>query len=151
MTAMMQTNRTRRRAAGGIVLLGVVAAGVILLAGVLGRCSAETQGSRVKTNEDRVEYLQELGWEVNPEPLSEQTVLLPEEFPQVLAEYNDLQLRQGFDLTLYAGKEATVYLYQVLNYPSEDTVCCCLYVWKNRVIGGDIHSTSFTGFMTGLR
>ena len=147
---MLRKNNIRARSAAVVAALGVLAAAVILLAGVWSR-SVRNNSGRLKTNEDRVEYLAALGWEVTPTPLSEQLILLPEQFPDVLREYNSLQTQQGFDLEKYAGKEAVLYTYEVLNYPSDEAVRCCLYVYKNRVIGGDIHSTSYTGFMMGIR
>lgn len=34
---------------------------------------------------------------------------------------------------------------------STDTVLAQLFVYRNRVIGGDIHATAMDGFMHGLR
>ncbi len=69
-----------------------------------------------------------------------------------MAEYNALQLQQGFDLRRYGGLICSMYTYRVLNYPSGDeNVLAALFVYRNRVIGGDIHSTALDGFMHGLK
>ena len=58
-----------------------------------------------------------------------------------------------FDSTsaTYAGETCTAYTYRVMNYEgSTDTVLAQLFVYRNRVIGGDIHATAMDGFMHGL-
>ena len=132
-----------------ILIFALLSIAVIVLAGVLGRHSGQ-KGVKAATNEDRISYIQSLGWECDPNPAEEKRILLPEEFPEVLINYNALQLQQGFDLTKYAGKEIGMFTYTLLNYPVDDEVLCTLYLYKNRIIGGDIHSTAFTGFMRGL-
>ena len=94
---MRKTTPARRIGAVKVILFGVLAAAVILLAGALGRRSG---GSviRAGTNEERVAYLQSLGWEVEETPILEQEITLPKEFPDVLDQYNELQRQQGFDL-----------------------------------------------------
>ena len=144
--------RTAARKKGAVMLLVLAAAAAALIL-LCARIRTGPAADRLVTNGDRLEYLAGLGWEAAETPLSEQTVRIPEEFPPVLAEYNALQLQQGYDLTKYAGKEAQLYIYRILNYPSRtegEEVCCSLYLYKGRVIGGDIHSTSYTGFMHGL-
>ena len=106
----------------------------------------------VRTNEDRVKYLADLGWVVDEEPIEEKRILIPKEFPKVYAEYNELQKQQGFDLSQYSGLEVMLYTYRVLNYPNATCeVLACLYVYNNQVIGGDIHSTALNGFMHGIK
>ena len=60
---MRKTTPARRKGAVKVILFGVLAAAVILLAGALGRRSADT-AIRAGTNEERIAYLQSLGWEV---------------------------------------------------------------------------------------
>lgn len=102
--------------------------------------------------EDRVTYLQSCGWEVDPATEEAQIIHIPEVFSPVYEDYNALQLQQGFDLLDYAGRDCTLYTYSVTNYPDESqTVLANLYLYKGRVIGGDIHSTNLDGFMIGLK
>lgn len=105
----------------------------------------------VKNNDQRISYLESFGWEVSEEPIEQQTVIIPKDFSEVYQEYNKLQIKQGFDLTDYAGMEAERYTYQILNYPSSDSsVVADIIVYRNRVIAGDIQSVSMNGFMSEL-
>jgi len=106
----------------------------------------------LKSNADRLKYLEDLGWKCDPEPITEQSIIIPRSFDGVIDEYNKLQLRQGFDLQRYAGLEAQIYQYSVTNYPgSNETVIAQIIVLNYQVIGGDIHSTAMDGFMHGLK
>lgn len=147
---MRKITPARRKAAVKVIVFGALAAAVILLAGALGRRSAEN-AIRAGTNDERVAYLLSLGWEVDPTPVLEQQVTLPKEFPDVLTQYNEMQRQQGFDLSPYAGKKLTLFTYRVTNHPDAEEADAALYVYRSKLVGGDIHSTSFTGFMAPLR
>ena len=109
-------------------------------------------GARVKTNEDRVKFLENLGWEIDPEPVAVTEVLIPKDFSDVYQKFNELQLEQGYDLSAYQGKKATIYAYRIRNYAGFDgTVVAELYVANDHIIGGDIHSLALDGFMHGLK
>ena len=75
----------------------------------------------IKTNEDRVAYLESYGWQVSPEAVSVEELLIPEEFDETYDQYLALQAQQGFDLTQYKGKRVKRYTYQVTNYPSGES------------------------------
>ena len=49
----------------------------------------------VKTNEDRVAYLADFGWQVSPEPIATQEMLIPKEMDESYNEYLALQSGQG--------------------------------------------------------
>lgn len=126
---------------GVLLMVGTAAGGVKLLA--KDQCS---------TTEKRVAYLAQCGWEVDAASEQSQQILIPTRFTEVYENYNQLQRQQGWDLADYTGRSCTLYVYQVLNYPDkEQTVLADLYVYKNRIIGGDVHSTSLGGFMLGLK
>ena len=47
-------------------------------------------------------------------------------------------MSQGFDLTQYAGKTATRYVYEIENYPNAtDPVYATLLVYQDQVIGAE--------------
>ena len=97
-------------------------------------------------------YLAALGWEADPKSETAQEVIIPSAFTQVLENYNQLQLEQGFDLTEFRGVRCTVYTYALLSYPSGGCEAqACLYIYRGQVIAGDIHSTAMDGFMHGLQ
>ena len=138
-----------------VALLIIIAAAVLLCAVILsigngGKHSAGVS-TTVKTNEDRLKFLESLGWELDAAPIGEKTVIIPKEFSDVYETYNQLQLDQGYDLSEYRGLEAIIYTYNVTNYTGYDgNVVADLYVMNYEVIGGDIHSLAIDGFMHGL-
>ena len=138
-----------------IVILLVIAALIITSAAMLSRRhraqSAFSHSNIVKSADDIVSFLLSCGWEVEPIPLTEQTVLIPKTFSAVYNEYNKIQLAQGCDLTDYAGLEVTRYTFEVKNYPDySGSVLAEVLVYKNCVIGGDIHAAAMDGFMQAL-
>jgi len=145
---------SKGKAVIALLLLGVVLVAIILLAGgQLGK-AAETAAlsAVVKDNDDRVGYLASFGWEVDGEPVDEQTITIPHDFSDVYGDYNAIQLEQGFDLRNYAGREAVRYTYEVKNYPStSEKVYADIIVFRQKVIAGDIQSAALDGFMHGLR
>ena len=54
------------------------------------------------------------------------------------------------DLEPYHGKRVKCWSYRIDNYPGEDDVLAHLYVYNDKIIGGDICSTKLDGFMHGL-
>lgn len=107
--------------------------------------------TKVKTKDDVISFLAQFGWEVEPEPLEEMKIRIPQEFDKVMKSYNELQRGQGLDLSKYKGKEVTRYTFAVTNYPNyKGTVMANVILWRNRVIGGDICSSDVTGFIHGF-
>ena len=106
---------------------------------------------KIRSNEDRVAFLAQFGWQVDATPTESTTVTVPREFDKVFAAYNELQRTQGLDLTPYAGKTVERYTYTVTNYNGFDgTVLANLLVYRGRVIGGDICSADTNGFLHGF-
>ena len=107
---------------------------------------------RIKTNEDRVAFLASFGWQVEAEPHEATTVKIPTTFDKVFAAYNELQKKQCLDLSKYAGKTVERYTYTVTNYAeNEGTVYANLFIFKGRVIGGDVCSADVGGFIHGFQ
>ncbi len=106
---------------------------------------------KIKTNDDRIEFLSQFGWQVKPNAVAEEEVLIPEEFDKVFSGYNEIQRRQGLDLSKYKKKLVNRYTYEVTNYNGyEGTVYANILVYRNRVIGGDICSADISGFLHGF-
>lgn len=139
-------------AGGGALLcccVVVITALLITAAGKAVTASAEVKG--IRDNDDRVSYLQALGWEVSAEPILTEELLVPTEFDATYSDYLTLQTDQGFDLTRYCGKRIKRYTYEITNYPTgESGVQISLLVYKNTVIGGEVLSPSTGGFLHGL-
>ncbi len=105
----------------------------------------------VKTNEDRVAYLESFGWQVQPDPLVTEELLIPQEMDESYEDYLTLQAGQGFDLEKYAGKRVKRYTYEITNYPTgEAGVQANLMIYRNTVIGGEVLSPQMDGFLHGL-
>lgn len=145
---------SRGRLAAGVAAVLMCAAALTAAALWITRdtaASAAIDGSHVRTNEDRVAYLQSYGWQVEPDPLSVEELILPETFDQQYTQYLELQAAQGFDLTAYAGKRVKRYVYQVTNYPTgEAGIQAGLLIYRNTVVGGDVLSSALDGFIHGL-
>lgn len=148
---------SKKKIALTAVLLILAIAAVILLTrdnstgGSAGKMETHPTNINVKTNEQRVEYLKSLGWEIKETAIEEQKVIIPAVMEGVYAEYSEMQKKQGFELSSYAGKEATRYTYEVLNYPNaKEKVVADLLIYKGKVIAGDIQCVAVDGFMHGL-
>lgn len=159
---VITTKVSKKKAAAALVGLGVLIAVCILLVSmsksgdtdavsVADTPPIEVSYKNIKENEDRITFLNAFGWEVAQEPVAIEEIVIPEEFNNIYEEYNKLQQSQNLDLTKYRGKTVRRYTYQVLNYPQkDDMVYANLLIYKNRVIGGDICSAKYQGFMHGF-
>ena len=104
-----------------------------------------------RTNEDRIAFQEHFGWQVEATPTESTTVTIPREFDKVFAAYNELQRKQGLDLSAYAGKTVERYTYTVTNYEGyEGTVYANLLIRRGRVIGGDVCAADSAGFVHGF-
>ena len=111
----------------------------------------EISYDKIKTNEDRVNFLSQFGWQVNSEPVETAEIVIPEEFDKIFTGYNEIQKRQGLDLSKYKKKSVMRYTYEVNNYKGEDgKVYANVIVYRNKVIGGDICSADVNGFIHGF-
>ncbi len=107
---------------------------------------------KIKTNDDRINFLTQFGWEVEKEAVNESEVKIPGELDKILSAYNDIQSNLGLDINKYKGKNVMRYTYKVTNYPDYDgTVYANLIVYKNKVIAGDLCSSDHDGFIHGLQ
>lgn len=106
---------------------------------------------KIKSNEDRINFVKQFGWEVEAEPIKEQHVTIPKEFDKIFAAYNEIQRKQGLDLSSFKKKSVMRYTYVVTNYPDyEGEVYVNVLVYRNTVIGGDVCSADVNGFVHGF-
>ncbi|MBE7004288.1 MAG: DUF4830 domain-containing protein [Ruminococcaceae bacterium] len=138
------------------VLLGVLVVLLLLLSAAFlkkgGTEAPEPETApRVETNAQRVAYLASLGWEADSEPVEALRMTLPDELVEPYRSYNELQLRQGFDLTPLLGETLERYTYTVTNYPGRPRGCQAdLYVCDGTVVAGDVICTGADGFIATL-
>ncbi len=104
------------------------------------------------TNEERITFLTEKGWEITANPVEIKEIAVPLEFDAVYTEYNNIQKSVGMNLEAFKGKTVKRFSYEVLNYPdsAEKSVIANLIVYNGKIIGGDISSTALDGFMHGI-
>lgn len=124
----------------------------IITTSAIAEANEKINYNKIKTNDDRIDFLAQFGWSVESEPTEEVSVKIPREFDKIMTSYNEVQKSMGLDLSKYAGHEVTRYTYKITNYPDYDgTVYASIIIYKNRVIGGDISSSDVSGFIHSLR
>ena len=105
--------------------------------------------SGMKTNEDRVAFIERFGINVADEPKEEKSFNMPENFDRVILGYNELQREQGLDLSKYTKKKVTRYTYSLAEDGMEG-VCVNLLVYRSKVIACDVSRGGEDGFVMGL-
>ena len=146
--------------ASTVKLFGFVALTLVLLAGILlsgegGTVAAsgtatEVDYSGVKTNEARVAFIESFGIEIDDTPVEEESFTMPDDFDRVIVGYNELQKKQGLDLSKYQNKKVTRYTYKVTNYNADGEVYANLFVHRGKVVACDICSADPEGFVVPL-
>ena len=135
----VRADRKRLTVAAVITL---VAVGMAVLALCLPK--PQSVGGRVTetavaTAEDRAAFLLERGYRVTGETVRE--IRIPDELDEALLEYDRLQTA-GMGLADYAGKRVKLYtLAAVKDETTEHTIR--MYVYRNRLIAGDITESAF--------
>ena len=136
------------------ILFLVLAIILVLAAFFWSKAQAESKADEMftmSTNAQRVEFLNNQGWIVHPDPVSKENVTVPSIYEGIYADYAELQKQQGFDLEKYQGSEVMIIKYQVLNYPDyPENVTATMMICDDRLIGGDISLETEGGFMEPL-
>lgn len=102
------------------------------------------------TDEERLNFIKQLGYTVREEPDSVGDIVIPEEFDDIYSGYNDLQKKCDLDLSRYKGVCAKKWTYTVTNYPGyedKDSIKINILVYKGKIIGGDVCCVELDGFM----
>lgn len=137
----------KRYAVFALIIIAIILTALVFTIG-----NTSDGSNKIDTNEDRLAFIESLGYEVSNEPVSEKKVIIPTEFSKTYSDYNDLQIAQGYDLSKYKGVEVTIFTYKVKNYTDYNgEVLLELYINDGEVIGGDIHSAALDGFIHGLK
>ena len=136
---------------GLVLVLLVVAVSVGNNNAVYASGSGDIKYSGMKTNEDRVAFIESFGIKVNPEAKEEKSFTMPEDFDRVILGYNELQKKQGLDISKYAKKKVMRYTYEVTNYADEGvSVSVNLLIYRSKVIACDISAGGEGGFVYPL-
>ena len=107
---------TRRRLLLTAAALVLVTGMTLLLAGCF-RSSTPCEEVDLATNDQRVAYLEGLGWQVSPEPVETLDLQLPEDLKSQWGDYLKLQEKQGLPFGGCAGQTVRRFTYTVTNYP----------------------------------
>ncbi len=143
--------KTRKSTFKKLLTLLLIGGILLLLFGTARSVFKRDDAPDLNTTEGRAAYLKTLGWEVDPETESFRTVVVPKKLDGIMAQYNKLQLKQGYDLNSHLGESCRQYCYDITNYPSgQGKVVVSLYLQNGQIIAGDVHSTAVNGFMHGL-
>lgn len=147
MTAKVDKKKIILVLAGAAVLIAVL---IMLFGG--GSEATPSSAASMSTNDARVKFLTDFGWEVAASPVESGQVRIPEAGSEVFDRYNALQKSQGYDLSEFAGKTVMRYVYKIKNYPgATDPVYATLLIYKDQVIGGDVTDTSAKGVIRGFK
>ncbi len=91
------------------------------------------------TSDERINYFALHGWEVNE--IAEKDIIIPSDFSGNYEEYVTFQESQNLPLRNYAGKNAHIYVYEVLNFrPENKNILAELIVYDNNVVASMIYS-----------
>ena len=139
------------------IILIITAAAVLILAAISlidsgENSSTPTAAPSMSSNDGRVQFLKNFGWDVTNSPAESGQVKIPKESSEVFDRYNTLQKGQGYDLSSYAGKTVMRYVYKINNYPNATApVYATVLVYKDQIIGGDVTDTAATGKIQGFK
>ena len=148
---VITTKLSKTKIAAIVTLLIAAAVLAAVLGAAKGNAPKEPEAANGADNDSRAAWLAQCGWEINAEPVQTQSVKIPAADSEVFRRYNELQKSQGFDLSQYAGKQATRYVYEVLNFPdAKGPVYATLFVLDGKIIGGDLTDSSPEGKIGGI-
>lgn len=135
-----------------LTIVGIIAGLLVVIVLLFGKGdAAETSAPMVSSNDARVQFLKDLGWDVSASPVESSQVKIPTGTTEIFERYNALQKSHGYDLSKYAGKSVMRFVYKVNNYPgATEPVYATLLVYKDQIIGGDVTDTAAKGHIRGL-
>lgn len=145
--------------ASSVRFFGFIAIVLVLLLGAVsvldgGTVYASSDSSvsydGMSTDEARLAFIRQFGLEVDESSMTSEAFTMPDSFDRVILGYNELQKRQGLDLSKYAKKRVTRYTWRVTNYNCDGEVYANLFIYRGRVVACDVSSADPTGFVLPL-
>ena len=104
----------------------------------------------IRSDEDRREFIESFGIRISSDAPEEESFKMPDSFDRVILGYNELQKKQGLDLSKYERRRVTRYSYKVENYSSDEDVYANLFVYRGKIIACDLSSANPEGFVVPL-
>ena len=108
---------------------------------------------KASTESERLSFISQFGWEIDEDPVEVCEVIIPTDFDETYTQYNEIQIKQGFDLKTYSGMRVKRWTYSVKNYPGYENksyIRINILVYDGLVVGGDVSSIELDGFMHGF-
>jgi len=141
----MLNNRFTRILLSAVILITAVTAVI---------CNVSADEPDGSTPEKITAFISECGYSVSS-PVTK-AITIPSQFSDVYENYNNLQKKQGFDLSRHKGKSAVSYTFNVIGYVDETgktdpDVQIHIIVCDGKIVAADIASTKLDGFMEELR
>ncbi len=127
----------------GVILIAILCVGIVISSSEESTVYASSEGLTVdyggiEGREDRIAFIEGFGIKVDGNGETEELFRMPGEFDRILSGYNQLQLRQGLDLTRYKNRKVRHFSYTVTNYKGEGECRVNLYVYRSRIIACDL-------------
>lgn len=117
---MMILHISKRRIAVMAVSFMVIAAVTVVLAG----CFSDKENTiTLADTAEMADYLQQLGWQVEPDPIETLDLQLPQTLGDTWGDYAAMQTEQGLPFADFAGQPIRRYTFRITNYPGMDGVC----------------------------
>ena len=114
---MMILHISKRRIAVMAVSFMVIAAVTVVLAG----CFSDKENTiTLADTAEMADYLQQLGWQVEPDPIETLDLQLPQSLGATWGDYDDKQAEQGIPFTDFAGQPLRRYTFRIPNSPGKD-------------------------------
>ncbi len=150
--------------ASGIKFFAVIVLALAMLIGIITVSSAEDallvsgEGSirydGIKSVSDVTDFLMQFGIEVDAQSAKSEEITLQGDFDRVMLSYNEIQKKQGLDLSKYKNKKTTHYTLRVTNFnenteesKEDEYVFANVFVFRDRVVGGDVSRGGDNGFV----
>ena len=139
----------------GVILLFAALLTALVVTGQGGVVSAynpnmDVDYSRIRSKEERIGFIERFGIEVDGNSEEEAAFRMPESFDRVIGGYNELQKKQGLDLSKYQHKRVTRYTYKVTNYDGDGEVYANLFIHRGKIVACDLSSVDPEGFVIPL-
>ena len=114
---MMILHISKRRIAVMAVSFMVIAAVTVVLAG----CFSDKENTiTLADTAEMADYLQQLGWQVEPDPIETLDLQLPQTLGDTWGDYAAMQAEQGLPFADFAGQPIRRYTFRITNYPGMD-------------------------------
>ena len=117
---MMILHISKRRIAVMAVSFMVIAAVTVVLAG----CFSDKENTiTLADTAEMADYLQQLGWQVEPDPIETLDLQLPQTLGDTWGDYAAMQTEQGLPFADFAGQPIRRYTFRITNYPEWTGAC----------------------------